>query len=91
MTIRHHTNFNLEIGYLLESYRRRLTDLPQSRQKFIDDRSNVYFGGEEWISEKTLANYENGKNVPTLKNIKKLAVALEVDEIEFIKEILKYI
>ncbi|MFR6318957.1 MAG: helix-turn-helix domain-containing protein [Streptococcus salivarius] len=65
-----------------------LTDLPRSRQGFIDDRSKKYFGYEEWISEKTLSNYENGKNIPSLENIRNLSIALEIDELEFVKEIL---
>ncbi|AWN18010.1 helix-turn-helix domain-containing protein [Streptococcus sobrinus] len=91
MTIRKLNNFNYDIGNLLYDYRKRLTDLPKSRRGFIDNRSKAYFNGEEWISEKTLINYENGKNVPSLQNLKKLALALEVDESELVAEILKLI
>ncbi|OZS79538.1 transcriptional regulator, partial [Tetzosporium hominis] len=36
----------------------------------------------------TLCNYENGKNIPSLENIRNLSIALEIDELEFVKEIL---
>lgn len=69
----------------------RLTDISPYRQKFIEDRSKIYFNYEEWISEKTLTNYETGKNIPTLKNIKKLAIAFEMDISELISEIIDFI
>lgn len=69
----------------------KLTDIPKSRQSFIDDRSKKYFNNEEWISEKTLTNYETGKNIPNLQNIKKLAVALEVDVLELISKMLDFL
>ena len=91
MTLRKNETQHREIGNLIRRYRANLTDLPKSRQGFIDNRSKAYFNGEEWISEKTLINYENGKNVPSLQNLKKLALALEVDESELVAEILKLI
>lgn len=89
MTIRKDNSRNIKIGNMLKSYRDRLTDLPEARQKFIDNRSDIFFGGDDWISEKTLSNYENGKNIPSLENLKKLAVAFEVDETELVLSILK--
>lgn len=80
-----------EIGMLIKEYRMKLTDIPKSRQSFIDDRSKKYFNNEEWISEKTLTNYETGKNIPNLQNIKKLAVALEVDVLELISKMLDFL
>lgn len=88
MTKRKVENQNKQIGILLKRHRMELTDISSSRQKFIDDRSQKYFDSEEWISEKTLMNYETGKNVPSLQNLKKLAIAFEVDVLELIKEIM---
>ncbi|MBC1470764.1 MULTISPECIES: helix-turn-helix domain-containing protein [Listeria] len=88
MTTRKEKNQNQEIGNLLKSYRMKLTDIPRSRQNFINDRSEKYFGYEEWISEKTLMNYETGKNIPSLQSLKKLSIALEVDLLEFLSEIM---
>lgn len=48
-------------------------------------------GNGSWISEKTLMNYELGKNIPSLKYLKRLAAAYEASVIELIKEILPYI
>lgn len=91
MTKRKEMNRNHELGQVIIKHRLLLTDLPQSRQGFIDDRSKKLFNGEEWMSEKTLSNYENGYNIPTLENIKKLSVAFETDFLELVEEIAKYI
>lgn len=89
MTVRKFKTQNYEIGDLLRAYRLRLTDIPKSRQAFIDDRSKKFFDNVEWISEKSLGNYENGKNIPSLPNLKKLAIALEVDIEELLIKIVK--
>lgn len=89
MTNRKVENQNKEIGDLIQNYRKQLLDIPRTRQGFIDDRSEKYFDNKEWISEKTLLNYETGKNVPSIQNIKKLAVALEIDPLKLIEEILE--
>ncbi|EUJ18693.1 hypothetical protein MAQA_08962 [Listeria aquatica FSL S10-1188] len=73
MTKRKDENQNKQVGYVLKKYRMRLTDISPSRRKFIDDRSEKYFDYEDWISEKTLMNYETGKNVPTIQNLKKIS------------------
>lgn len=88
MTKRKNENQNKQLGELLKSYRLELTDIASSRQKFIDDRSQKYFNSEEWISEKTLMNYETGKNIPSLQNLKKLAIALEMNIQELFSEII---
>ncbi|KDA45665.1 helix-turn-helix domain-containing protein [Ligilactobacillus animalis] len=89
MTIRKEENRNKDVGQVLQKYRLRLTDIPKSRQAFIDDRSRKFFDNTEWISEKTLGNYETGKNIPTLLNLKKLSMALEVDIEELLTEIVR--
>ncbi|WP_368862846.1 multiprotein-bridging factor 1 family protein [Staphylococcus hominis] len=45
----------------------------------------------EDISEKTLANIENGYTLPNLSTLKILATALEIDFIELIKRIEDFI
>ncbi|WP_434109451.1 helix-turn-helix transcriptional regulator [Enterococcus faecalis] len=89
MTIRKNTNQNKEIGQLLKGLRLALNDIDKTRQAFIDDRSEKFFDNSDWISEKTLQNYENGKNIPTIPNLLKLAVALEIDERELLIKIKK--
>lgn len=86
MTKRKIENQNKKLGELIKNKRLELTDISSSRQQFIDDRSEKYFNSEEWISEKTLTNYETGKNIPSLQNLKKLAIALEIDVVELFKE-----
>lgn len=86
MTKRKVENQNKKLGELIKNKRLELTDISSSRQQFIDNRGEKYFNSEEWISEKTLANYETGKNIPSLQNLKKLAIALEIDVVELFKE-----
>ena len=63
----------------------------QSRQYFIDDRIKKGLLVDGDFSEKTLTNLENGHNLPNLTTLKYLAVALEVDFLELIKQIEPYI
>lgn len=88
MTKRKNENQHKQLGELLKKHRLELTDIAPSRQKFIEDRSQKYFNSEEWISEKSLMNYETGKNIPSLQNLKKLAIALERDVHELFSEII---
>ena len=88
MTLRKNETQHREIGNLIRKHRASLTDLPKSRQGFIEDRSQKFFDCDDWISENTLCNYENGKNIPSLENIRNLSIALEIDELELVKEIL---
>ncbi|HEM6082776.1 helix-turn-helix domain-containing protein [Streptococcus suis] len=81
-------NINYQLGNKIIGYRKRLNDLPKTRQGFIENRSQLFFGSGEWISEKSLANYENGRNIPSLEMVKKLAVAFEVDEVQFVTDLL---
>lgn len=75
------------IGDLIKKHRLCLTDLPRFRQGFIDDRSQKYFDYEDWISEKTLSNYENGKNIPHREYLCNLFIVCEIDELEFVRNI----
>lgn len=99
LTIRKTKNYNCEIGKILRHHRLQLTDIPNERAKFIADRDSRLFNWEytddtgegSWISEKTLMNYELGKNVPSLKYLKRLAYAYEMEPVELFIEILPYI
>lgn len=87
MTIRQ-KNTNPQLGQIFQNKRNELSLKPNSRQHFLDDRVQLNLLTPEDISLKSLTNIENGKNVPTLKTIKILASALEIDAITLIKEIL---
>ncbi|MDR0299265.1 MAG: helix-turn-helix transcriptional regulator [Streptococcaceae bacterium] len=75
----------------IQELRERLTDIKGGRRGFINYSSLHFFGGEDWISVKTLTNYELGKNTPSLEYAKKLSVALQMNFTEFISEIDDYI
>ena len=79
------------IGQILKNHREALNLVPSSRGFFIEDREQKKLLNYGWISEKTLANIENGHNLPSLITLKKLAVALEVSFIKLIQEIEEYI
>lgn len=80
-----------KIGQILKNHRLRLSLSNSSRQFFIEDRIKKGLLEDGEISEKTLSNIENGYNLPNLITLKYLAVALEVDFIELIREIAPYI
>lgn len=52
MTLRKDETQRRAIGDLIKKHRLCLTDLPRSRQGFIDDRSQKYFDYEDWIVKK---------------------------------------
>lgn len=81
---------NLIIGSIIKKHRIAL-NISKSRQGFIDDRIDVGMLPENWISDKTLTNIENGHNVPSLSTLKMLSYALEIDLIDLIIEIKDYI
>ena len=91
MTIKRKYDPASELGKKIQELRERLTDIKGGRQCFIDYASANFFGNEDWISVKTLTNYELGKNVPSLANAKKLSIALQIDFLDFILEIENYI
>lgn len=76
-----------KIGEILKTHRLRLSLPNSSRQFFIGDRIDKGLLEEGQISEKTLANIENGHNLPNLITLKYLSVALEIDFIELMKQI----
>lgn len=82
---------NKALGFILRRHREELSLVPNTRFQFINDRVEFNLLEENWISEKTLANLENGYNLPSLVTLKKLSVALEVDFFVLIKEIEPYL
>lgn len=49
-----------------------------SRAGFILDTTTFEDGSRAWISEKSLANIENGQNMPSLPTLYRLATALQM-------------
>jgi len=52
----------VKIGNLLVEKRKALGKRYNSREKFIEKRSDELFAGKAWISCRHLANLEGGKN-----------------------------
>lgn len=90
MTIRNSESLFL-LGNIFRSKRESLSLIPNTRQHFIDDREDVNLIESGSISLKTLANIENGKNIPSLQTIKVLSAGLEVDELDLLAEIMPFI
>lgn len=82
---------NIKIGRILIKYRDELSLVPNTRLTFINDRIDLNLLEEDWISEKTLSNLENGYNLPNLVTLKKLSIALEIDFTSLINEIEPYL
>ncbi|MBS9538770.1 helix-turn-helix domain-containing protein [Staphylococcus hominis] len=80
-----------ELGEEIKRLRKELTLKSNSRSFFLDDRIIKGLIRHEDISEKTLANIENGYTLPNLSTLKILATALEIDFIELIKRIEDFI
>ncbi len=77
----------LKIGELLKS--KRLNISKDSRESFISERSDTLFGSENWISLRHLANLEEGKNLPSIEMLIKLAAAFETDPVDLFEQIFK--
>lgn len=74
------------IGRIIKKYRKRLTDI-HSRYAFIESGSDLGLD-PNWISEKSLASIENGLNMPSLVTLHNLVIALQVDQTDFLNEIM---
>ena len=82
----------VRVGEVLRKKRLRLGGrLASSREYFIADRNSKFFGDndKEWISQRHLANIENGYKWIGVEKLLKLAIALEVDPIELFAEIVQ--
>lgn len=47
--------------------------------------------GKNWISERSISNFEQGYNIPSLPTLKKLAVAYQIELIDLIADIEDYL
>lgn len=74
-----------KIGQLLREKRHGISN--DSQEAFISDRSDLLFGGEDWISLRYLINIEKGKNLPSIEKLIKLSIALETDPVELFESI----
>lgn len=79
----------LKIGNIIRNHRLALS-LGKGRQAFINDRVDVKLLPPNWISEKSLMNLELGNNFPSYTALKLLSTALEINFIDFIKEVDPY-
>lgn len=88
MTVRKKiTERDRKIGAVFEKYRKELSLKKNSREFFIEDRINFGLLPEDWLSVKSLTNFELGKNFPSYATLKMLAVAYEIEFLDLIKEI----
>lgn len=79
------------IGNIIKNHRLALSLPNKSRQYFINNRIKLGFINGNEFSEKTLANIENGYNIPNLITLNYLATCLEVDFSELLREIKPFI
>lgn len=92
MTRRKEINYNsIQFGKTILNYRKDLTLKKNSREYFLKDRENKGLIEEKDISIETLKNIENGLTIPSLKTLKILSIALEVDFIQMVKDLEPYI
>lgn len=76
-----------KIGQIIKQHRKDLIDIdPPTREGFI---LSGYESGlsPNWITEKSLANIENGANMPSLRTVYNLSVVLQLDTQELFSEI----
>lgn len=92
MTRRKEISYNsIQFGEIIFNYRKDLTLKKNSREYFLKDRENKGLIEEKDISIETLKNIENGLTIPSLKTLKILSIALEVDFIQMMKDLEPYI
>ena len=74
------------VGAIIKRHRRELLDIKPSRQDFISEAecSGLRVG---WISEKSLANIENGYNFPSLPTLYNLAIACQISPADLFGEV----
>ena len=74
------------VGAIVKRHRRDLIDIKPSRSDFI--LAAVSSGlRADWISEKSLANIENGYNFPSLRTLYKLAIACQMSPMDLFEEV----
>lgn len=79
----------INVGELLMQKRKALGSAYQTREGFINRRSDELFSGKAWISLRHLTNLELGKNWPSIEKLLFLATALEEDPVDLFHEIIE--
>ncbi|PXY80806.1 XRE family transcriptional regulator [Bifidobacterium indicum] len=76
-----------KIGRVVKQHRKDLTDIkPSTRQSFILAAIDLGLP-DNWITEKSLSNIENGLNMPSLRTLYNLSIALQIDATDLFIEI----
>lgn len=78
----------VNVGRLLTQKRKMLGQAYQTREQFINLRSEELFSGKNWISLRHLTNLELGKNWISIEKLLLLATALEETPTELFSEII---
>lgn len=77
----------VKIGRIIKRHRKNLVDMdPPTRETFIASGYEIGLP-INWITEKSLANIENGLNMPSLRTLYNLSVVLQLDTVELFSEI----
>lgn len=79
------------IGKVISNNRMNLSLSHPGRQAFINDRVDLGLLPEGWLSVKSLANIENGYNLPSLSTLYELSVATEIDFPKLIQQLEPYL
>lgn len=79
----------VKLGQLIREKRYALGPQFESRNFFVEDRSENLFNYEDWISVRYLTSIELGNNQMSIDILIKLAYALEVNPVELFRELLE--
>lgn len=74
------------VGAIVKRHRRDLIDVKPTRTAFIEEGESSGLS-YAWISEKSLANIENGYNFPSLPTLYNLAIACQMDPVDLFEEV----
>lgn len=74
------------VGAIIKRHRIELIDIKPSRSDFIIDAVSSGLRAD-WISEKSLANIENGYNFPSLPTLYNLAIACQISPEDLFEEV----
>ena len=74
------------VGTIIKRHRIDLIDINPSRSDFILAATSSGLRAD-WISEKSLANIENGYNFPSLPTLYTLAIACQISPADLFEEV----
>ncbi len=74
------------VGTIIKRHRIDLIDINPSRSDFILAATSSGLRAD-WISEKSLANIENGYNFPSLPTLYNLAIACQISPADLFEEV----